>query len=128
MEAVGVMAEWKSTMKVIGNEHATATGAGQKQKWCAERLTVVHLSLRRKISILESHVVWLESKLPVQGMRALSHSAEFKNSRKIVLMLPLSVQVSLLIFPVCLHVYKQDGKNLRSLNVVQERLEAKHGL
>lgn len=94
MEAIGVTAEWKSTMKVIGNEHATMTGAGKKHRWRAKSLTVVHLSLKWKFCTLESQVASLESKPPVQGMRALSHSAEFKNSREIALMQPLSVQVS----------------------------------
>lgn len=104
MEAITVMAEWKSTTKVTGNEHVTMTGAGKKHRWCAKRLTVVHLSLKRKFCTLESHVASLESKPPVQGMRALSHSAAFKNSRKIALMQPLSVQVSL--FRVCTYIKK----------------------
>lgn len=100
MEAIGVTAEWKSTTKVIGNERATMTGAGKKHRWCAKRLTVVDLSLRRKYCTLETRMASLESKPPVQGMRPLSHSAESKNSREIALMQPLSVQVSL--FRVCI--------------------------
>lgn len=41
MEAVGVMADWKSSRRINGNEHVTLIGQKKKQPWCAERLTVV---------------------------------------------------------------------------------------
>ena len=94
MEAIDVMADWKSTMRAIGNEYAAVTGARQKLTWYAKRLTVAQLSLQLKIYILERRVTWLESRPPVLEMRARSQSASFKNSRKAVLMLRFSVQVS----------------------------------
>lgn len=81
-------------MKATGDEYAAVTGARKKLTCCAKRSTVAALSLRQKHCILERPVTWLESKPTVLEMRALSHSADFKNSRKAVLMLRLSVQVS----------------------------------
>lgn len=81
-------------MKGTGNECAAVIGAGKKLKCCAERLTVERLSYRLNRYILERHVTLWESKPPVLEMRAHCHSADFKNTRKAVLMPLLSVQVS----------------------------------
>lgn len=86
MEATGVAAEWKSTMKATGKKCVEMTGVKRTLRCSAERLAAAPLPLSLD-NILEREVTWMESKLTVLEMRALFQNAHLRNSSNHVMML-----------------------------------------
>lgn len=93
-EPAGAMAKWKSTVMVTGKGHATQTGPRMKNMWCAQKLTVAPLPLRGRMTILERHLPWADSKPSALGTRPLLDSAPLRRSQKTAWMPAFFAQVS----------------------------------